>query len=59
MFIKTHGIVDWSSVMTEMLLPQRGAKTVGGGWDCLFYWDVFGIKDMVWKKTVSANFGGA
>ena len=36
MFIKTHGIVDWSSVMTEMLLPQRGAKTVGGGWDCLF-----------------------
>jgi hypothetical protein len=24
-----------------------------------FYWDAFGIEGMVWKKTISANFGGA
>jgi hypothetical protein len=36
LFIKIHGTVDWSSVMTELPLPQRGAKTVRGGWGCLF-----------------------
>jgi hypothetical protein len=36
LFIKIHGIVDWSSVVAELLLPQRVAKTTGGGWGCLF-----------------------
>jgi hypothetical protein len=51
MFIKIHGTVDWSSVMTELSLSHRGAKTVGGGWAGLsFHWDTFDIKRMVKKK---------
>jgi len=30
--------------MIELSLPQRVAKTVGGGWGCFFYWDAFGIE---------------
>jgi hypothetical protein len=50
MFIKTHDIVDWSSVMTEMLLPQRGAKTVRGGWDCLFIGMPLALKTWFGRK---------
>jgi hypothetical protein len=28
--------MDWSSVMTELLLPYRVAKTAWGGWSYLF-----------------------
>jgi len=28
--------VDWSNVMTELPLPQRVGKTVGGGWGYFF-----------------------
>ena len=60
MFIKIHGTVYWSNVMTELSLSQRGAKTVGGGCAGLsFHWDIFDIKRMVKKKTVSVNFDGA
>ena len=59
MFIKIHGTVDWSSVMTELSLSHRGAKTVGGGWARLsFHWDTFDMKKWL-KKTVSLNFDGA
>jgi hypothetical protein len=27
--------------------------------ELFFYWDAFSIKKMIWKKTISANFGGA
>jgi hypothetical protein len=36
MFIKIHGTVDWSSIVAELSLSQRVAKTAEGGWGCLF-----------------------
>jgi hypothetical protein len=36
MFIKIHGTVDWSNVMTDLPFPQRVAKIAEGGWSCLF-----------------------
>jgi len=44
---------DRDALATERCKDCRGRVGLS------FYWDVFGIKDMVWKKTVSANFGGA
>jgi hypothetical protein len=56
MFIKIHGTVDWSSVMTELSLSHRGAKTVGGGWARLsFHWDTFDIKEWL-KKNGQCKF---
>jgi hypothetical protein len=40
-------------------LATERCKDCKGRVGLSFYWDAFGIKDMVWKKTVSANFGGA
>jgi len=52
MFIKIHCNINSSSV------SHRVAKTVGGEWNCFFYWDAFDIKMIVWEKTVNANFNG-
>jgi hypothetical protein len=62
LFIKIHGTVDWSSVITELSLPQRGAKTVGRGWGCLFIWMHLTLKKWFWKKQsmqILVGHGGA
>jgi hypothetical protein len=50
MFIKIHGTVDWSSVMTEIPLPRRVAKIARGGWDCLFIGMHLALKGWFMKK---------
>ena len=44
LFIKIHGTVDCSSVVAELSLSQRVAKTAEGGVGLSFHWDAFSIK---------------
>jgi len=62
MFIKIHGTVDWSNVMTDMSLPQRVAKIAEGGWSCLFINMHLTLKGWFERKQlvqILMGYGGA
>jgi len=55
LFKYTQSIVDWSSIMAELPLPQKVGKIVGGGRGCLFtemYMALKGCLGRKWSASV-------
>jgi len=50
LFKYTQSIVDWSSIMAELPLPQKVGKIVGGGRGCLFTEMYMALKGCLGRK---------